>query len=96
MTAITIYTTALCPYCHRAKKLLKSKGVDFEEIDVTFKPNQRAQMRDRAGGKNTVPQIFVGDDHIGDCDKIHTLDKTGELDALLNRSTSNESHDGKS
>lgn len=79
---ITIYTTPWCPYCHRAKALLNSKGVTFEEIDVRD-PDLRHAMTERAHGRYTVPQIFVNGTHIGDCDGIHALDRRGQLDPLL-------------
>ena len=83
MPAITIYTTPYCPYCHAAKALLAEKGVAFREIDVSHDPAERQRMTIRANGRRTVPQIFVGDRHVGDCDFIHDLDRKGELDPLL-------------
>ena len=80
---IKIYTTFMCGYCARAKKLLRQKGVDFEEVDVTFSPKGRAQMSEQAGGRDTVPQIFVGDKHIGGSDDLQALEDAGELDKLL-------------
>lgn len=80
---VTIYTTMLCPYCHRAKHLLKRKGVTYNEIDVTLRPQERAVMRDRAGGRHTVPQIFIGERHVGGCDDLYALDIDGRLDELL-------------
>ncbi len=80
---IEIYTSPFCPYCHRAKSLLSSKGIDFEEIDVTTIPGKRQEMAARAGGASTVPQIFADGAHIGDCDGIHRLDAKGELDGKL-------------
>ena len=85
MTEITIYTTQFCPYCHRAKALLEKKGVSYHEIDVTYDPAQRAQMTAKAHGRRTVPQIFLGDRHVGDCDYIHALEARGGLDPLLAR-----------
>jgi glutaredoxin 3 len=85
MPKIEIYTKLLCPFCMRAKRLLRRKGVSFEEVDVTMKPSTRAAMRERAGGAHTVPQIFIDGRHIGDCDKLHALDAKGELDPLLAR-----------
>ncbi len=82
--AVTIYTTMLCPYCHQAKHLLKRKGVDYHEIDVTMRPRERAAMRQRAGGRHTVPQIFVGPLHVGGCDDLFELESLGRLDELLN------------
>ncbi|MGD9868826.1 MAG: glutaredoxin 3 [Hyphomicrobiales bacterium] len=83
MTQITIYTTALCPYCHAAKRLLGEKGVHFQEIDVTFDPARRAEMREKSGGRTSVPQIFIDDRHIGGCDDLYAMQERGELDSLL-------------
>ena len=83
MKPVTIYTTGLCPYCHRAKDLLSKKGVAYEEIDVTFQPGKRVDMKVRAGGRHTVPQIFVGETHVGGCDELYSLDCAGKLDPLL-------------
>ena len=83
MPEIKIYTAMFCPYCTMAKRLLSSKGAEFEEIDVTMAPNKRAAMSDLAGGRTSVPQIFIGDRHVGGCDDLHALEKAGELDALL-------------
>ena len=80
---ITIYTTPYCPYCHAAKALLKKKGVHFEEIDVQD-PSLRQQMMLRSNGRRTVPQIFIGEQHVGGSDDIHDLDRRGQLDPLLN------------
>ncbi len=83
MPAITIYTTTYCPYCVRAKDLLKRKGfANFTEINVEDDA-ERAKMIDRAGGKRTVPQIFIGSTHVGGCDDLYALDKAGKLDPLL-------------
>lgn len=83
MPKVTIYTSMLCPYCHLAKELLRKKGVNYDEIDVTGRPDVRSQMTNRAGGRGTVPQIFIGDVHVGGCDDIHALDRAGRLDPLL-------------
>ena len=83
MTDITIYTTPLCPYCARAKGLLKRKKAGFTEVDVSDDPTLREAMRTRAGGRNSVPQIFIGATHVGGCDDIHALDSQGKLDAML-------------
>lgn len=84
MTAkVEIYTTPFCPYCSRAKRLLEQKGVAFNEIDVMMAPGKRKEMRERTGGANSVPQIFVDGTHLGDCDMIHALDARGELDSHL-------------
>jgi glutaredoxin 3 len=79
---ITIYTTPYCPYCHAAKALLKRKGVTFEEIDVQD-PGLRQQMMIRSHGRRTVPQIFIGDKHVGGSDDMHELDRRGALDPML-------------
>ena len=83
MPNIVIYTTATCPYCLRAKALLTKKRALFTEISVDSDPQKRAEMSTRAGGRSTVPQIFVGDRHIGGCDDLYELSYEGQLDALL-------------
>lgn len=83
MTKITIYTSILCPYCHLAKDLLRRKGVNFDEIDVGGRGDLRSEMTQRAGGRTSVPQIFIGDTHVGGCDDLHALDRAGRLDPLL-------------
>lgn len=83
MRPVTIYTTPYCPYCASAKALLRRKGVDFEEIDVSASSALRQAMIERASGRYTVPQIFIGDGHVGGCDDLHALDAKGELDRLL-------------
>ena len=83
MPPVTIYTTSWCPYCQSAKALLSKKGVAFDEIDVDGKPELRQAMTARAGGRTSVPQIFIGDTHVGGSDDIHALDSRGRLDALL-------------
>lgn len=85
MSRITIYTTALCPYCHRAKAILKKKGVAFTEIDVGKDPKKRQEMTDRAGGRRTVPQIFLDGHYLGDSDELARLEREGRLDDLLKR-----------
>ncbi|MCP1336150.1 glutaredoxin 3 [Futiania mangrovi] len=82
MSTITIYTTMMCPYCSRAKSLLKRKGASFTEIDVTFEPGIRREMAEKAG-RTSVPQIWIGDRHVGGCDELFALDAAGELDPLL-------------
>ena len=82
---IVVYSTLLCPFCHRAKALLRKKGVNFTEIDVGMDTEKRAEMTMRAG-RHTVPQIFVGDTHVGGCDDLYALDEEGKLDSLLARS----------
>ena len=83
MPRIEIYTKFLCPYCTRAKSLLKSKGADFEEIDITLCGNRRLEMIQRAHGRTTVPQIFIGGQHIGGSDDLAALDADSKLDPLL-------------
>ena len=83
MQPVTIYTTAWCPYCSAAKSLLREKGVSFNEIDVEKTAGSRATMVQRAGGRTSVPQIFVGDKHVGGCDDLYALERAGGLDPLL-------------
>ncbi|MDX1710865.1 MAG: glutaredoxin 3 [Rhodovibrionaceae bacterium] len=83
MAQIDIYTTMLCPFCFRAKKLLDAKGVDYNEIDVTMNRAQRNAMMERAGGRHTVPQIFIGETHVGGSDELYALESAGKLDSLL-------------
>ena len=83
MSPITIYTTRFCPYCVSAKELLRKKGVAFDEIDVTGDPAGRRTMSERSDGRTTVPQIFIGERHIGGCDDLYDLDEAGQLDPLL-------------
>ena len=83
MVKIEIYTKAFCPYCSRAMKLLASKGVEVEEFDITMGGPRRAEMLDRAGGRSTVPQIFIDGTHVGGSDDLAALDREGKLDALL-------------
>jgi glutaredoxin 3 len=83
MAKVVIYTTPICPYCVQAKRLLSRKGVAFEEVDVSGDGELRRRMVQKAGGRMTVPQIFVDDSHIGDCDEIYALDRAGKLDSLL-------------
>ncbi len=83
MKTVEIYTTPTCPYCLAAKKLLTKKGVGFTEIDVSRDPDLRVAMTERAGGKRSVPQIFIGGTHVGGCDDLHALDAEGSLDPML-------------
>ena len=83
MPRIEIYTKAFCGYCARAKRLLETKGVAFEEHDITMGGPRRMEMLQRANGRSTVPQIFIGDRHVGGCDDLYALDSRGELDRLL-------------
>jgi len=83
MANVTIYTTASCPYCLRAKALLREKNLAFKEIAVDGDPDARREMTLRAHGRKTVPQIFFDGVHIGDCDKLHELERNGKLDKLI-------------
>lgn len=83
MQTIEIYTSPLCGFCHAAKRLLNAKGASFTEIDLARQPERRAEMLGRAQGARTVPQIFIGDLHVGGCDDLYALDKAGNLDPLL-------------
>ena len=83
-TNIDIYTKFGCGYCHRAKSLLKEKGVEFNEYDITMGGEKRDEMRERAPGASTVPQIFIGDTHVGGSDELYALEREGKLDAMLN------------
>ena len=83
MSHVTIYTRPYCSYCVRAVELLERKGVDFTEIEAGFDPAKRAEMIQRAGGRATFPQIFVGERHIGGCDDMMALEREGKLDPLL-------------
>jgi glutaredoxin 3 len=86
MTApnVVVYATSWCPYCDRARKLLARKGVIFTEIDIEAAPEKRAEMQTRSG-RRTVPQIFIGDHHVGGSDDLHALEAAGGLDSLLGR-----------
>ena len=79
---VIIYTASYCPYCVRAKNLLESKNIHFKEIDVTDVV-QRGEMIQRAGGRKTVPQIFIGETHVGGFDDLYTLDQKGDLDKMI-------------
>jgi glutaredoxin 3 len=83
MKTVEIYTTQSCPYCHAAKALLRKKGAAFTEIDVGADLAKRQAMTARAGGRRTVPQIFIGGAHVGGCDDLHELDHLGRLDPML-------------
>jgi glutaredoxin 3 len=83
MPPVEVYTTPFCPYCVSAKELLRSKGVTFVEINVAGAPTLRAAMVERANGRTTVPQIFIGATHVGGCDDLYELDGAGKLDPLL-------------
>lgn len=83
MRPVEIYTTPSCPYCHSAKRLLDRKGVTYREVDVSRDPDLRMAMTRRAGGRRTVPQIFVDGTHLGGSDDLYALDHAGRLDPLL-------------
>ncbi|WP_299786766.1 glutaredoxin 3 [uncultured Marivita sp.] len=83
MKTIEIYTSPLCGFCHAAKRLLTQKGASFTEIDVLANPDRKPEMIQRANGGRTVPQIFIGDTHVGGCDELYALDRAGKLDPLL-------------
>ncbi|SEQ87787.1 glutaredoxin 3 [Thalassovita taeanensis] len=83
MQPVEIYTSPFCGFCHSAKRLLTQKGVSFSEIDVMADPTRKPEMIQRANGGRTVPQIFIGDTHVGGCDELYALDRAGKLDALL-------------
>jgi glutaredoxin 3 len=88
MHKVTVYTAGHCCYCHMAKDLLRRKGADFEEIDLTGRSDLRADLRSRAGGRHTVPQIWIGNFHVGGCDDLFDLERSGKLDALLAQTAS--------
>jgi len=83
MQTVEIYTSPFCGFCVAAKRLLKSKGVEFTEYNVGMNPDKRQEMMSRANGGRTVPQIFVGDNHVGGCDELHALERAGKLDPML-------------
>ena len=83
MKTVRIYTTPICPYCVRAKSLLSKKGVVFEEIDIYMSAEARQEMQANTGGARTVPQIFIGDTHVGGCDDLYALENVGKLDPML-------------
>lgn len=83
MSEVIVYSSDYCPYCMRAKQLLERKGVRFTEINVDGQPQVRAEMA-RKAGRTSVPQIWIGATHVGGCDDLHTLERAGKLDALLN------------
>ena len=85
MSKVRIYTSPICPFCVRAKALFAKKGVPFEEIDVFMDEGAREDMHAQACGARSVPQIFIGERHVGGCDELYALDKAGELDALLTK-----------
>jgi glutaredoxin 3 len=83
MAEVEMYMTMFCPYCSRARALLQQKGVGFVEIDIAEEPERRAEMIERAGGRRTVPQIFINGEHIGGCDDLVALDRAGKLNPKL-------------
>lgn len=83
MSTVTVYSKGWCPYCMAARALLEDKGVPYETVDIGKAPERRGEMLERSSGRNTVPQIFVGDTHVGGFDELNALENAGELDALL-------------
>lgn len=83
MASIVLYTTMFCPFCSRAKRLLEAKGVSYTEIDVGMDSSKRQEMMDLAGGRHTVPQIFIGERHVGGSDELVALEQAGELDKWI-------------
>ncbi len=83
MAKVIIYSSMMCPYCFRAKALLQQRGAAFKEINVDMNPRARAEMRQKSGGVNSVPQIWIGDTHVGGCDDLYALDARGGLAPLL-------------
>lgn len=83
MPPVTIYTTSICPYCHAAKRLLRQKAVAFDEVDLTGNAAGRHTLVTKAGGATTVPQIWIGEYHVGGCDDLYALEAAGDLDRLL-------------
>ena len=86
MARVEIYTTMLCPYCWRAKKLLEEHGATYNEVDVVTDGGLRSEMRQRAGGRTSVPQIFINGQHVGGCDELYALDRAGKLKPMLEQS----------
>ncbi|WP_422368746.1 glutaredoxin 3 [Pelagibius sp.] len=87
MTKIEVYSSMLCPFCYRAKKLLEKKGAAFTEIDVMLNPRRKAEMVERSGGRTSVPQIFINDRHVGGCDDLYALEAGNKLEPLLQAAT---------
>lgn len=85
MLNIEIYTSPFCGFCYRAKSLLEDKGAEYKEIDILAQPSIRSEMIQRSNGKQTVPQIFFNDQHIGGCDELYALEMEGKLDAILGK-----------
>jgi len=83
MKKIKIYTTSYCPFCIKIKNLLKNKKINYEEIDLSTNPEKFEEMTSKSNGARTVPQMFINETHIGDCDYVHELDNKGQLDKIL-------------
>ncbi len=83
MKTVTMYTTTVCPYCHKAKNLLQTKGVAIQEIPIDSDPAKADEAVERSGGRLTVPQIFIDDLHVGGCDDLYELEAQGKLDQML-------------
>ncbi|MEQ8901035.1 MAG: glutaredoxin 3 [Roseovarius sp.] len=83
MQPVEVYSSPLCGFCHAAKRLLKQKGINFSEINVLAQPKRKAEMMQRANGRHTVPQIFIGETHVGGCDELYALERAGKLDPML-------------
>ena len=83
MSIVEIYTSPYCGYCHAAKRLLNKKSATFQEIDISGNPRRRSEMLVRANGGHTVPQVFINDKHIGGCDELHAMERSGHLGAML-------------
>ena len=83
MPTVEIYTKPFCSYCYRAKRLLDSKGIEYQEHEIYYGGPERQEMIDRTGGRTTVPQIFIGGQHVGGCSELMELERQGKLDALL-------------
>ena len=82
---VLMYCTAACPFCQSAERLLLSKGATIDKVRVDREPERRAEMTQKAGGRRTVPQIWIGERHVGGCDDLYELERRGELDPLLNK-----------
>jgi glutaredoxin 3 len=87
---IVVYTTPFCGYCSAAKRLLSRKGAEFTEVDVMMDAGRRAEMIERSSGRRTVPQIFIGERHVGGYDDLSALDSSGELDELLSANSNSQ------
>ena len=81
---VEVYSSPICGYCHAAKRLLTNKGIEFEEYNVAFNSDQKREMLTRSGGRHTVPQIFINNDHVGGYDELSRLEQQNELDSLVN------------